>query len=97
MATYKPSKSPDPVQTNKWIGVNESVGQTGLGLGEAVRQVNFRITKDYKLQKRPGHKTLINFGNVKDVQGVWEGLVGGKDVFIVVNNGKVYEFNKGEL
>jgi len=97
MARYVAGKPPKPISINQFIGINEAVGQTGLELGEALRQVNYRITKDYKPEKREGHKTLIDFGNTKNVQGAWDGLIGGKDVLIAINNGKIYEFNKGEL
>jgi hypothetical protein len=97
MAVFNPGKPPEPIQINKWIGVNESLGQTDLALGEALRQVNFRITKDYKPQKRPGHKTFINYANAKNVQGMWKGTIGGKSVLISCNDGKVYEYNFGTL
>jgi hypothetical protein len=90
MAMYKPSKDPDPIKINKWLGVNEAVGQTGLALGESLRQVNFRITKDYKPQKRPGHNTFVDFGNELDVQGMWSGTIGGTEMLIACNNGHVY-------
>jgi len=93
MARYIASKPPKPININQFMGINEAVGQTGLELGEALRQVNYKITKDFKLQKREGHKTFINFGNTKDVQGTWEGTIGGQHSFIAINNGKVYKYN----
>jgi len=97
MATFKSNKPSEPIEISKYLGINEAVGETEIKLGESTTQVNFRITQNHKPQKRTGHKTRINFGNVKNVQGMWEGAISGKDVFIVVNNGKIFEFNKGEL
>jgi hypothetical protein len=97
MATFKASKPPAPIEISRYLGINEAVGETEIELGQATTQVNWRITQNNKPQKRSGHKTRFSFGNVKNVQGMWEGTISGKDVFIVVNNGKIFEFNKGEL
>lgn len=97
MARYKASKSPDPISISQWLGVNESVGLTGLKLGESLRQVNYRTTKDFKLEKRKGHKTIADFSNTKDVQGMWKGQLEGKAVLIAINDGKIYEFEESEL
>ena len=97
MAEFTPSRPPAPIEISRFLGINESIGETEIQLGEATSQTNFRITQNYKPQKRLGHKTYINFGNALDVQGMWEGVIGAKDVLLVVNNGKIYEFGKGEL
>lgn len=90
MATFTASSPPQPISISEWYGINEAVGQTGLKLGEALRQVNYRITKDYKLEKREGHNTFIDFGNVLDVQGMWKGTLGGVETLIACNGGYVY-------
>ena len=97
MATFIPSKPPAPIEISKYLGINEAVGETEIALGEATKQVNWRITQNLKPQKRPGHKTFIDFGNAKNVQGMWEGTIGNKSVLIAVNNGKIYEFKESEL
>jgi len=97
MARYIASKPPQPISINQFIGVNEAVGQTGLELGEALRQVNYRITKDFKLKKREGHKTFIDYSNTKDIPGMWEGTIASKNVLISCNDGNVYEYNFGTL
>ena len=44
---------------NGWLGVNESTsGDTHLKMGEAAHSMNFKITDDYALQKRPGTKQV---------------------------------------
>jgi hypothetical protein len=93
MATFKPSPPPKPIEIKKFLGLNESVGETEIQLGESVKQVNFRITQNYKPQKRTGYKTFINYNNSKAVQGLWEGQIGNKHVLISCNDGKVYEYN----
>jgi len=93
MARFNPSPPPRPISIKNWLGVNESVGLTELKAGEALRQVNFRITKDYKLQKREGHNTFVDFENTKNVQGMWAGSLGGHDVIIACNNGFVYKIS----
>lgn len=93
MATFKASKPPNPIEVSRFLGLNESIGETEIQLGEAVKQVNFRITQNYKAQKRLGHKTFIDYANTKDVQGMWHGEIGSKDVLISCNDGKVYEYN----
>jgi hypothetical protein len=93
MARYTPSKNPDPIAIKAWLGTNEAVGLTGLKLGEALRQVNYRITKDFHPKKREGHKTFINYANAKNIQGMWEGTIASKNVLISCNDGKVYEYN----
>ena len=95
MARFIASKPPAPIEISRYLGINEAVGETEIALGEATTQVNFRITQNFKPQKRTGHKTWINYGNVKDVQGMWEGTIGGKNVLIVVNDGKVHEYKMG--
>lgn len=97
MATFNASKPPAPIEISKYLGINEAVGETEIKLGEATSQINFRITQNYKPQKRTGHKTFIDFGNVKVVQGMWHGAIGSKTVLLVVNNGKIYEFGESEL
>jgi len=97
MATFRPTPPPPPISISTWRGVNEAVGLTGLALGETLRQVDFRITSDGKLEEREGHNTLINYANIKDVQGMWEGYIGGKHVLISCNDGKVYEYNFATL
>jgi len=44
---------------NSWLGINENPdGDTHLKMGEAAHMMNFRITDNYALQKRPGAKQV---------------------------------------
>lgn len=91
MARFIASKPPEPITISSWEGVNEAVGLTGLKLGEALRQKDFRITKDKKLEEREGHNTFIDFENTKEVQGMWEGQLNGAHILVACNNGHVYK------
>lgn len=93
MATFKPAKKPKPIKISKWKGINTSVGETEIELGEAVYMRNYRITKNYKAQKRDGHNTIVDFNNSKPVYGMWYGRIGAKEVLIVCNDGKAYEYS----
>jgi len=93
MPNFKEIKEPNPIQINKFLGLNQSVGETEIKLGETVKQLNWRLTQDYKPKKRAGHNTVINFGNTKDCQGGWTGIINSTEVLIMVNNGNVYEYD----
>ena len=93
MAVFTPSRAPSPIVIDKFLGLNESIGETEILLGQAVKQINFRITQNYKAQKRQGHRTFIDYENNKPVRGVWYGVIKGKEVLISCNDGKVYEYN----
>ena len=97
MAVFRAGKPPKPIEIDKFLGLNQSIGETEIKLGEAVTQTNFRLTQDYKPQKREGHNTFADFGNELDCQGGWQGTIGGKEILLVVNGGKIFEFGKDEL
>lgn len=93
MAVFKTLSNPKPIEIKKFLGINESVGSTQLKIGEALEQVNFRITQDYKLEKRQGHKVLHCYGTNKKVNGLWYGNIDGKQVLLSTNDGSVYEYD----
>ena len=93
MATFRSVSSPKPIEIDKFIGINTAVGKTEIKPGEAIYMRNFRITKNYKAEKRQGYKTFIDYSNSLPVYGVWHGVLGGKEILITINNGKVYEYN----
>lgn len=93
MATFKPVAKPKPIKISKFLGLNTSVGETEIKLGEAVSMENYKITKNYKPQKRKGHSAFIDYGNTKPVYGGWYGVIGSKELLVTVNDGKVYEYN----
>lgn len=93
MPTFRATTPPKPIEIDKFLGLNQSIGETEIKLGEAVNQTNFRLTQDFKPQKRAGHNTFVNFDNVKDCQGGWQGTLNSKNSFIFINDGNVYEYD----
>ena len=79
----------------KWLGLNQAGdGDTNLKMGEASEMVNFRVTNDGALKKRPGMKTLHDFGG--EINGAWHGYVGGTEYTVVSAGGKLYTVDVAE-
>lgn len=79
----------------KWLGLNQAGdGDTNLKMGEASEMVNFRVTNDGALKKRPGMKALHDFGG--DINGAWHGYVGGAEYTVVSAGGKLYTVDVAE-
>ena len=79
----------------KWLGLNQAGdGDTNLKMGEASEMVNFRVTNDGALKKRPGMKTLHDFGG--EINGAWHGYVGGTEYTVVSAGGKLYNVDVAE-
>src|SRR5690554_2060042 len=93
MAFYSPGAPPAPIEISQFLGLNEAIGETEIVLGQATKQVNFRITQNFKPQKREGHRTFLDFGNTKPIRAMWYGTIGEKEVLISSNDGKIYEYN----
>ena len=85
----------------KWLGLNEHPdGDTRLKLGEASEMVNWRITRDGNLKRRPGLKHILDMGASSigsyTITGMWSGVVGGSDHLLVAvyaggTSGVLYE------
>ncbi len=86
------TKQPKPIEIEQWLGINESVGETQIKLGEWVKGFNFRVTKNMKPQKRPGHYTFVDVGT-GDIQGIWSGVISGKKVILFCHDGNVYSYD----
>jgi hypothetical protein len=93
MAKMDVGKEPKPIEIDEFFGINEAVGETQIKSGEWVKGFNFRITKNMKAQKRPGHHTFIDFEAAGDGQGLWEGTLDGTNMMLVCWNGNVYEYD----
>lgn len=72
-----------------FLGLNlNETGDTQLKLGEASLMKNFRITKDYKLDKMYGYRKKYEASG--RIRAQWIGLLGDKEVHVYVAGGKVY-------
>ena len=75
---------------DNFLGLNlNETGDTQLKLGEASLMKNFRITKDYKLDKMYGYKKKYSVEGI--IRAQWVGLLGDKEVHVYVAGGKVYD------
>jgi len=93
MARMRVAKEPKPIEIDEWFGINEAVGETQIKPGEWVKGFNFRVTKNMKAQKRPGHHTFIDFEAAGNAQGLWQGVLDGKNIMLVCWNGNVYKYD----
>lgn len=81
---------PSITTVDHFLGLNlNETGETQLKLGEASRMKNFRITKDYKLQKMFGYVKL--YDPDARIRANWVGNLNGTDINIYVANSKVYK------
>ena len=81
---------PSVTTINNFLGLNmNKTGETQLKLGEASMMQNFRITKDYKLEKMYGYQELFK-PNAR-IRANWVGKLNGTEMNIYVAGGKVYK------
>ena len=81
---------PSVTTINSFLGLNmNETGETQLKLGEASKMQNFRITKDYKLEKMYGYKELYKPNAI--IRANWIGKLNGTEMNIYVAGGKVYK------
>ena len=82
---------PSMTTINAFLGLNmNETGETQLKLGEASAMKNFRITKDYKLEKMFGYTALYNPNSA--IKQNYVGKLGTKEVNVYVTaDAKVYD------
>ena len=82
---------PSITTIDKFLGLNmNETGETQLKLGEASYMKNFRITKDYKLEKMFGYTALYNPDSA--IKQNYVGKLGTKEVNVYVTaDAKVYD------
>ena len=69
MANISGSNSEKVYSIPRWLGLNEHPdGDTRLRLGEASEMVNWRITRDGNLKRRPGRQFVMGLRNTYMVQ-----------------------------
>ena len=80
---------PSVTTINNFLGLNmNKTGETQLKLGEASYMRNFRITKDFKLDKMYGYEEI--YDPSAEVRAIWIGKLDETDVNVYVAGGKVY-------
>lgn len=78
---------------DKFLGLNESISETNLKLGEASKMVNWRITDDFKLKKVTGYVELFASLAAKPIKGMFYFPISGTYHFVFACNGHIYEHN----
>lgn len=74
----------------KFLGLNECrTGDSLLKPGEAAKLENFKISKEYCLQIRPGTKTVVTLGDTP-VRGLWTGRVSGTEYTLAACGGHIW-------
>ena len=82
----------DNTSINTFLGLNmNETGSTNLKLGESPKMVNFKISRDYKLEKMYGY--INKYEKTSKIRAIWSGLLGATEVFVFVCGGKVYNGN----
>lgn len=90
MARFNVAKKPKPISIDKFLGINESVGETEIQIGEAIVCRNFNITPNYKPRKRDGRLTYHDeVQPTKVIQGMWQGKIASVPVIIFACNGNI--------
>ena len=81
---------PSITTIKSFLGLNmNETGETQLKLGEASKVKNFRITKDFKLEKMYGYSEEYD-PNAK-IRANWVGNLKGTDMNVYVADGKAYK------
>ena len=82
----------DNTSINAFLGLNmNETGSTNLKLGESPKMVNFKISRDYKLEKMYGY--INKYEKTSKIRAMWFGLLDATEVFVFVCDGKVYNGN----
>lgn len=77
---------------DKWLGLNEAQdGDTKLKYGEASSAMNWRVTKDRSLRRRPGTKTVASVEG--GVRCLWSGYVAENEVMLAIGGGALWRIN----
>lgn len=76
----------------KFLGLNEcKTGDSLLKMGEAAKLENFKISKEYCLQIRPGTHTAVTLSETgSPVRGMWTGYVGGTEYTLAACGGHIW-------
>jgi hypothetical protein len=79
----------DNTSINTFLGLNlNETGSTNLKLGESSKMVNFKISRDCKLEKMYGY--INKYERTSKIRAMWFGMLGSSEVYVYVCGGKVY-------
>jgi len=73
------------ITIDRFTGLNEDA--TVKSCGASPNMLNFCITPEYKLSKRPGFINMTAMAN--PIKGLWSGCVGGSEMLIFASGGKL--------
>ena len=91
MARISNSSPERVVAIKQFKGLNENHGgDTKLALGEASTCLNWRVTRDGNLQRRPGHQVVGTLSSGNTIKCMWNGWVAGVEVVLAACNSKLY-------
>lgn len=83
MATIKAATEERVFTATTWLGLNQAGdGDTNLKMGESPGMINFQITPEGALKKRPGMKAIQEFTG-RDYTNMWHGFVQGEEITVV--------------
>ena len=95
MATIRSNTEEGVFKIEQFLGINENPdGDTKLRNGEASYCVNWKVTRDRNLTRRPGSLTVSDLGTGEPVAGLWCGTIGEESVALAASGGhlwKIYE------
>ena len=83
------------INIEKFLGLNESLSQTELEVGEAVVCRNFRLTDSYKLKKFGGYRPLFQSLGEGEIYGHWHGTLNGYEMHLFNYDGDMYRYEEG--
>lgn len=92
MARIGTIKEPTPLVLDRFFGLNTAKsGDTTIAMGESGNMYNCFITNEYTLKKANGYLQLMDTAVTnKQIQGMWNGLIGGDEYFLFAKNGHIY-------
>ena len=97
MSTIRANSTEGVYKIEKFLGLNENPdGDTKLKLGEASVCRNWRITRDFNLQRRPGFHTKYDLETNAPVMGMWFGNVKGKSTGLAASGGHMWLFYEND-
>lgn len=93
MSTIRAVSNENIWKIDKFLGLNENPdGDTKLKLGEASVCLNWKVTRDRNLKRRPGLKTVASMPSTEPIRGLWFGNVNGDEIGLAACDYKLLKF-----